>query len=386
VTSAPNGAEAWRLFVAGGFPLVISDWMMPEVDGLELIRRIRAASTPGYVFTILVTARSETQDVVQGMEAGADDFLTKPYERDELRVRLRAGERIIRLEQHLEEQNRALRETQAALVQSEKLATIAQLAAGMAHEINNPISFVTNNLAVLRRDVLDLVAVLDKYREGRSALACALPALADEIDRLEGDLDLLYLRDNLPRLLEKSLDGLSRIRDVTRNLRDFARLDEAEFKELDVNEAVQSALEVLHHDFRARDVRVETTIQPLPPLLGHPGRLNQVFFHILQNALLACRAGGRVQLRTQTDADGIIVEVEDDGAGIRPEDLPRIFEPFFTTRPVGQGRGLGLYVAYGVVREHGGVIDVTSERGSGTLVRVRLPFGTPTRSDPLPAA
>jgi two-component system NtrC family sensor kinase len=162
VVTAQDGAAAWALFQSGDFPIVISDWMMPELDGLELIRRVRSFPRPGYVYAILLTARAQKEDIVQGMEAGADDFLTKPFDRDELRVRLRAGERIIHLEQSLAEQNRALREAQAALVQSEKLASLGQLAAGMAHEINNPIAYVSNNLAVLQRDMLSAMQLLEK--------------------------------------------------------------------------------------------------------------------------------------------------------------------------------------------------------------------------------
>src|SRR5205085_582436 len=159
VTAATTGGEAWRLFEAGTFPLVVSDWMMPEMDGPELVRRIRDCPRPGYVYVILLTARTQKADVVQGMEAGADDFVTKPFDREELRVRVRAGERIVKLEHTLAEQNKALREAQAALVQSEKLAGLGRLAAGMAHEINNPIAYVSNNLSVLRRDMLAAVNV-----------------------------------------------------------------------------------------------------------------------------------------------------------------------------------------------------------------------------------
>src|SRR5262249_49453721 len=160
-------------------------WMMPEMDGVELIRRIRAAERPGYVYVILLTAKSQKEDLVDGMEAGADDFVAKPFDRDELRVRLREGERILQLERTLAGQNRALREAQAALVQSEKRASLGQLAAGVAHEINNPIAYVSNNLAVLQRDVLAAMELLEKYREGREPLARAAPDLAAETARME---------------------------------------------------------------------------------------------------------------------------------------------------------------------------------------------------------
>ena len=164
VTAAKDGAEAWGLFNGGSFPMIITDWMMPELDGPGLLRRIRSVQRPGYVYAMLVTAKSEKEDLVEGMEAGADDFLTKPFDRDELRVRLRAGERIIRLEHHV-------REARAALIQTEKLASLGRLAAGVAHEINNPLSFVVNNLSTLRRDVSGAMRVLDKYREGGDSLA-----------------------------------------------------------------------------------------------------------------------------------------------------------------------------------------------------------------------
>ena len=207
VTAAQDGAEAWRLFDGGFFPMVITDWMMPEMDGSGLLRRIRASQRPGYVYAILLTARSQKEDLVEGMEAGADDFLTKPFDRDELRVRLRAGERIIRLEHHL-------RETQAALIQTEQLASLGRLAAGVAHEINNPISYVMNNIAVLRRDVQAALRVLDKYGEGRAALSRAEPELAAELARLEQEMDL-RLRPGKPRAgcstaRPKACDGSAR--------------------------------------------------------------------------------------------------------------------------------------------------------------------------------
>jgi signal transduction histidine kinase len=369
VTAAVNGGEAWRLFEAGEFPLVVSDWMMPELDGPELVRRIRAAGRPGYVYVILLTARSQKEDVVQGMEAGADDFVTKPFDREELRVRLRAGERIVQLEHTLAEQNQALREAQTALVQSEKLASLGRLAAGVAHEINNPIAYVTNNLVVLRRDMRAALDALDAHRRGDAA----------EAARLEEEADLGYFRQQFGRTCEKTLEGLQRVRDIVRNLRDFARLDEAEFKEADLNAALASAVEILGHEFRQREVRLLTEFAPLPPVLCHPGKLNQVFLNLLDNAAQACQPGGTVTARTRPDPAGVVVEVQDDGSGIAPEHRPRLFEPFFTTKPVGQGTGLGLSVSFGIVRDHGGTIEVESEVGQGSTFRVRLPLQPPRR-------
>jgi signal transduction histidine kinase len=385
VTAAQDGGEAWRLFEGGSFLMVITDWMMPELDGSGLIRRIRASQRPGYVYAMLLTAKSQKEDLVEGMEAGADDFLTKPFDRDELRVRLRAGERIIRLEHHL-------RETQATLLQTEQLASLGRLAAGVAHEINNPIAYVINNLAVLRRDVQAALVLLDKYGEGREALARSEPALAAEAARLEEEMDLAYFRENHGRMFDSSADGLRRIRAIVQNLRDFARLDEAEYKEVDLNAALRSTLEALGHELAQKAIRVEAGLQEIPPVACHPAKINQAFFHILQNAIQASDREGLIEVRTRPDAAGtVLIEIEDHGAGIRPEHVPHIFEPFFTTKPVGGGAGLGLSVSYGIVRDHGGSLEVESKFGQGSLFRIRLLVHhvgqavqpDPVRSDPL---
>jgi signal transduction histidine kinase len=376
VTAAHDGAEAWRLFEGSSFPMVITDWIMPEMDGSALLRRIRACQRPGYIYAILLTAKSQKEDIVEGMEAGADDFLTKPFDRDELRVRLRAGERIIRLEHHL-------RETQAALVQTGQLASLGRLAAGVAHEINNPISFVINNIAVLRRDVRAAFKVLEKYGEGRAILARAEPDLAAELARLEEETDLPYLRENLARIFESAADGLRRIRVIVQNLRDFARLDQAEYQEVDLSAALKSTLVALSHELGQKALRVETSFEELPPVGCHPGKINQVFFNILLNAVWASAPAGLIEVRTRPDGDdAVVVEIQDHGAGISPEHLPHIFEPFFTTKPVGGGTGLGLSVSYGIVRDHGGSLDVASSVGCGSTFRVRLPVQPPWAADP----
>jgi signal transduction histidine kinase len=371
VTAAQDGAEAWRLFEGGIFPMVITDWMMPEIDGSGLIRRIRASRRTGYVYAILLTAKTQKEDVVEGMEAGADDFLTKPFDRDELRVRLRAGERIIRLESHL-------RETQAALVQSEQLASLGRLAAGVAHEINNPISYVINNLATLRRETQSALKLLDKYGEGQAALAHTEPELAAEVTRLEEEMDLSYFRQNLGGMFDSSADGLRRIRSIVQDLRDFARLDEAEFKEVDLNDALKSTLVALRHELDQNAIRVNTTLEGLPPVACQPAKINQVFLNVLRNAIQASAREGLIEVRSRRDGENaVLVEIADQGGGISPEHLPHIFEPFFTTKPVGCGTGLGLSVSFGIVREHNGSLDVESAVGRGSIFRIRLPLSLP---------
>jgi len=281
------------------------------------------------------------------------------------------------LEQEISERKRA----EAALIQSEKLASLAQLAAGMAHEINNPIAYVANNLAVLRRDVQAAMGVLDTYRAGRDSLAGVAPDLAAAAARMEQDIDLAYIQENFLREFDASLQGLQRVRDIVGNLRDFARLDEAEFKEADLNVALQSAVEIARHEFKKKDIRLETSLQELPPVLCHPGKINQVFLNLLVNAVQACQPGGVLTLRTRAVAgEAVEVDVEDNGCGINADHLPHLFEPFFTTKPVGQGMGLGLSVSYGIIRDHGGVIAVESTPGRGSLFRVRLPRHPPRQT------
>ncbi len=381
VVVAKDGVEAWELFQQQHIPLVLTDWLMPNMDGVELVERIRGSDRPGYVYIILLTAKSDKEDLVEAMNAGANDFLAKPVNQDELRVRLRAGKRIIDLEQTLAEQNRQLQATQAALVQSEKLASLGQLAAGMAHEINNPIAYVTNNLTVLQRDLGDVVQIVQKYRGARELLATLDPSLAREVAELEQQCDLDWVQEETPRLFEASLEGLGRVRDIVMNLRDFARLDEADWDELNLNDALKSTIEILHHELEQKQIVLETSFATLPTVQCRPSKINLVLHNLLVNAIQASGPGKTITLRTDQDSAGLVVEVQDQGPGIPESDLPHIFEPFFTTRPVGGGTGLGLAISYGIVRDHGGSIDVESTLGHGSLFRVRLPLELPSAGE-----
>ncbi len=373
VVSAVDGAEAWELFKEHEFSLVLTDWIMPNVDGLELIRRIRNYTLPHYVYVILLTAKTDTEDLVHAMDAGADDFLVKPCDTQELRVRLREGTRILKLESTLAEQNLAIRDAQAALVQSERLASVGQLAAGMAHEINNPIAFVSNNLAVLRRDVDSLMQIISAYRECRDDLSRVDADAIARIDRLEQEHDLPWIMENTLPMFQSSKDGLKRVRDIVSNLRDFARLDEAVQDKILIGDTIRSTLAILNHVIDEAQVSVVLNDPDKPPIVCRPASLNQVFHNVLTNAIQACQPGDKITINVGQTDESVLVDICDTGAGMDESVLARIFEPFFTTRPIGQGTGLGLALCFGIVRDHGGEISATSQLGEGTTIYIRLP-------------
>jgi signal transduction histidine kinase len=383
VGQARNGQEAIDLTRKLRPDVVTMDVRMPVVDGFEATKEIMITAPTSIV---LVTAFEEVVHLNERNQESAAALR-------ELNGRLQGANAALELRnQQLQQladelaasvlsERRAhdeLKKTQSQLVQSEKLASLGQLVAGIAHEINNPIAFVNNNLAVLHRDVLAAMKVLSKYQEGQSALAGVQPDLAGELSRMEEEMDLPYLQANLSRLFDTSLAGLKRVCHIVTNLRDFARLDEAEFKEADLNAGLNSTLEILRHEIKKNEIQLRTCFENLPPVLCHPSKINQVFLNILNNAVQACEAGGVVEVRTHAEpGDTVGVEIEDNGCGIKPEHLPHLFEPFFTTKPVGQGTGLGLSVSYGIIHDHGETITVESAPGRGSTFRIRIPLRPP---------
>ncbi len=287
-----------------------------------------------------------------------------------------------RTEQELEQTVRSeraaldqLQKAQSAIVQSEKLASLGQLVAGVAHEINNPLSFVSNNLAVLQRDLAAVRACIELYRQGDPILQEARPELMTQILELSDRIDLNYTLANLDPIMLRSRDGLKRIEQIVKDLRDFARLDESDLQELDLNVGVKSTLNIIRGQAKGRNIGLIERLHPLPMISGYPAKLNQVVLNLLTNAIDASSDGGKISIETTLSADGdsVLLSVCDDGAGIAPDVRPRIFDPFFTTKKQGEGTGLGLSISYGIVQDHGGTIDVQSEIGKGSTFTVRLP-------------
>lgn len=271
------------------------------------------------------------------------------------------------------------RRMQAMIIQAEKLASLGLLCAGVAHEINNPLAYVANNLAVLERDVQCLSELLAAHDEARLALAATNPELAERIDRITEAIDLPYIRANLGRMVGRTRQGVKRISDIVQNLRMFARLDQAAVDQVDLHQAIAGSLELIWGQLEKRHIVVEQQDGELHQVVCAPAQINQVVLNLLVNAMQAIEAtgrdGGRIEIGIRAQGDEVILEVADDGCGIPDEVLPRIFDPFFTTKPMGQGTGLGLAISHSIVADHGGRIEVESTPGRGSRFRVILPTG-----------
>lgn len=271
------------------------------------------------------------------------------------------------LEQRVEERTRALEETRNQLLQSEKLASIGQLAAGVAHEINNPVGFISSNLGSLRHYVGTLFGVLDAYDQA------ADPATRAKLEPLRRAADLDFLKEDLVSLLKESEEGIERIKRIVQDLRDFSHVDEGAWQEADLNKGMESTLNMVWNELKYKAAVVREYGQ-LPPVRCLPGQINQVFMNLLVNAAQAIDKKGTITVRSGVEGDQVWTEVEDTGCGIPQKHLDRIFEPFFTTKPVGKGTGLGLSLAYGIVKHHDGRIEVHSQEGQGSRFRVWLPI------------
>lgn len=451
VTPTSNGRQALEMARTRRPTLIISDILMPEMDGYQLCQQIKSDPQLNKLPVILVTTLADPQDVIRGLESRADNFIIKPYDEHyllsriqfvllnyEMRERDQAGmgveiyfngqrhfitadrlqilnlllstyeaaiqrnheltrikDELRTVNMSLEAANKelaevveaerrthsALKSAQSQLVQAEKLAGLGQMVAGVAHEINNPLSFVLNNTWVLQRDLGALKQLMDVYREQDVLIAQHNPRAAVKLRELCEQIDLNYTLKDLDESLEASRGGLKRIEHIVKDLRDFARLDQGELEDVDLNAGIQSTANIISGRAKHKQVQLELRLSPLPAVACYPAKINQVVMNLISNAVEACKPGGLVTISTRWQDKEVQIEVADTGVGIDPKVKEKIFDPFFTTKPQGEGMGLGLSISYGIVHDHHGSINVESVLGQGSRFTVCLPIPAPCKGD-----
>ncbi|MEW6218812.1 MAG: ATP-binding protein [Thermodesulfobacteriota bacterium] len=372
--------------------LVLLDLSLPDSAGLATLSAVLAAAPE--VAVVVLTGLDDQDLARRAIQAGAQDYLVKgqadgrqitralAYARERRRILASLQQRNEELAQARAQLEKALvdlKDSQVLVLQQEKMASIGQLAAGIAHEINNPVGFITSNLNTLQRYLARLSELVALQS---AALAAEAPRAGAALGTKRQEWKIDMILEDAPQLIAESLDGAERVRRIVQELRTFARRDQAEEKEADLNQVVEGAIAIAWNELKYKATLVRE-LGELPPVRCHYQQLGQVVMNLLLNAVQAIESQGEICVRTWREGDFVCIAVQDTGCGIPREHLDRIFEPFFTTKEVGKGTGLGLSIVYNVVHKHEGTIDVDSRVGEGTTFTVRLPIraADPARID-----
>ncbi len=300
---------------------------------------------------------------------------------EEIKKRIGTEERLRSSKAELEETVEQLRATQAQIIQTEKMASIGQLAAGVAHEINNPTAFVSSNLGTMARYQVDLIRLVEAYEQVLSGLGEnsetslhteTVSTAMQEIRELAEELDLEFVKEDFPELIEESQEGTERIKKIVADLKDFAHPGDERSIETDINQGLDSTINIVWNELKYNST-LEKDYASLPPVLCYTQQINQVFMNILINASQAIEKDGLIKVRTRHENGHVIVRISDNGCGIPEKIQSQIFDPFFTTKDIGKGTGLGLSMSYSIIEKHNGRIEVESKVGEGTTFTVYLP-------------
>jgi signal transduction histidine kinase len=388
VRVAANAEQALGYLDREEFDLAILDVGLPRTDGIELLGKIKRRSPR--IEAVMLSGYGSIETAMRSVHAGAFDFIEKPYRLERLfhtveraleHQRLQQTTALYHAQVLLAVEN-SRRTRQAAM--SEKLLAVGQLAAGIAHEVNTPMQFLSDSLSFVQEAFSDIGVLIDRYAELARAIPDlevpeALRSLACQAQAQSDHMDVAYLRDAVPKAIGRCNEGIGRVIEIVRAVKDFGRPDCRENLPVDLNECLRSTLTVCRSEYK-RVADAVTDFAELPPVVCHPGELNQVFLSIIVNAghaiadaVVGTERRGRILVKTRLVDREAVVSVEDTGTGIPEHVQARMFEPFFTTKEVGRGAGLGLSVARTIVENHGGKLTFETEIGRGSTFAIRLP-------------
>ncbi|MEH1941535.1 MAG: response regulator [Nostoc sp.] len=374
--------------------VILLDINMPDMDGYQVCQQLKADDKTSEVPVIFISALDDVVDKVKAFDVGGVDYIAKPFHGAEVVLRIENQINLRMLQVKLQEKNFLLQQaldnlqaSQVKQIQNEKMVALGQLVAGLAHEINNPISFIYGNLQYTGQYVQDLVNMIEVYQQ-------EYPKPTPKIQQIAKNLDLNFMIKDLQNLIGAMYRGSDRIREIVRALQHFSRHDEAEMKRINIHEGIENTLVMLQHRLReAADCPTIVVVKDygnLPLVTCYASELNQVFMHLLNNAIDAIeeRVGNQSltpysllstpQIRIHTeviDLNMVKIAIADNGSGIQESLRSRLFDPFFTTKPVGKGSGLGLSISYQIiVQKHRGNITCTSSVGQGAEFAIEIPI------------
>ncbi len=358
-----DGEEAWKILKEKDSPqIVLSDWMMPGMDGVELCKKVKERHNYPYTYFILLTSKSEKSDLIAGLDAGADDFLSKPIVQTELRSRLAVGLRTVNFDKEIQRyatQMESLAEERALqLVHAERLAMLGTLSAGIAHEINNSLTIVYGAIGLLEHYWNDVDNFLQK------------PAKRGGDDASKAK----FLLEKFPKLIARLTEGSERLEGIANGFKRFSRKDQGEFIDCSVNECIKQALLISSNRFKYKVKSRQSLCENLPIIKAVPQRLEQVLANLFLNAADAMEPeGGELHIKTELLKDQVQIIVEDTGPGIPEDKLETIWEAFFTTKEESKGTGLGLSISKGIIEEHKGTIVAQNIDKGGARFVINLP-------------
>ena len=373
VVVAEDGQKAWDILSAPDAPrLAVLDWQMPGIDGVDICRMLSLRVDSSYVYTVLVSQKTTMQEMASALDAGADDFIRKPVDPVELRSRLGVAQRMLAYEERLHHSNQLLKEYGHAMEQlaeeranqlmhADRMATLVVMSAGMAHEINNPATFIAGNAKTLERFAQDL-----------------LPHLDPDDPKFEGDIahKIRFIKAEMPRAIAGIQQGVQRVTRIVKGLRDYARQEKGERKPCDVGVCMRQAVELCQFQLRNSAVQVIVEALPdLPQFLGDAQQIEQVLINLVVNASHAVEsvASPQVRMRASHVGDNLEISVHDNGPGIPEEFMGRIWDPFFTSKPAGKGTGLGLPICRRIAEAHGGSLAAENSSEGGACFTLSLP-------------